>query len=94
MSAVISMAHSIQNVGVSRRIFLKYQVNRNTACGAIKDLPWQNIWCADNPVEVLTEHLLLPVGRLFICVRNKDKPRFDNQCRHDLATKGSFFVYP
>ena len=26
------------------------------------DLPWRNIWSADNPVEVMNEHLLLLVG--------------------------------
>ena len=30
----------------------------------MKDLPWHNIWTADNPVEVLNEHLLLLVGHL------------------------------
>ena len=54
------------------------QVNFNTVCGAMQGLPWRNIWCADNPVEVLNEHLLLLVGRFvptkIIRVRNKDKP--------------------
>ena len=36
----------------SRKVFLKHQVNRNIVCGAIQDLPWRNIWPADNPVEV------------------------------------------
>ena len=44
----------------------------------MQDLPWHNIWSADNPVEVLYEHLLLLVGRfvptMVIRVRNKDKP--------------------
>ena len=48
---------------VSRKVFLKHQVNSNTVCGAIQDLPWYNIWLADNPVEVLNEHLSLLVGR-------------------------------
>ena len=46
----------------------------------MQDLPWRNIWSADNPVEVLNEHLLLLVERFvltkIIRVRNKDKPRF------------------
>ena len=46
---------------------------------------------ADNPVEVLNEHLLLLVGRFVptkvIRVRNKDKPWFDNQCRHAFGLK-------
>ena len=41
---------------------------------------------ADNPVEVLNEHRSLLVGRFVptkvICVRNEDKPWFDDQCRH------------
>ena len=42
------------------------QVNWNTVCGAMQDLPWRNIWSADNPVEVLNEHLLLICSRIII----------------------------
>ena len=46
----------------------------------------RNVWLSDNPVEVSKEHLSLLVGRYVqtkvICVRNKDKPWFDDQCRH------------
>ena len=63
----------------------KHQVNWNTVCGAMRDLPWRNIWSSDNPVEVLTEHLSLLVRRYvptnIILVRNKDKPWFDDLCR-------------
>ena len=52
----------------------------------MQDLPWRNIWSADNPIEALNEHLLLLVGSFIptkiIRVRNKDKPWFDDQCRH------------
>ena len=48
---------------VSRKVFLIHQVNWNAVCGVIPDLPWRTIWSADNPVEVLNEHLLLLVGR-------------------------------
>ena len=61
--AVISMAQAVPNLSVSRKVFLKHQVNWNTVCGAIQELPWQNIWLSDNPVEVLNEHLSLLVGR-------------------------------
>ena len=65
------------------KVFLKHQVNWNTVCGAIQDLPWRNIWLADNPVEVLNEHLSRLVGRYVptkvIRVRNKDEPKFDDQ---------------
>ena len=68
---------------INRKVFLKHQVNWN---GAIQDLPWCNIWHADNPVEVLNEHLSLLVGHhvstTVIRLRNKDKPWFDDQCRH------------
>ena len=47
---------------VSRKVFLKHRINRNTVCGAIRDLPWHKIWLADNPVEVLCKHLSLLVG--------------------------------
>ena len=60
---IISMAQAVPNLCVSRKVFLKHQVNWNTVCGATQDLPWRNIWLADNPVEVLNEHLSLLVGR-------------------------------
>ena len=70
---------------------VKHQVNWNTVCGAMQVLPWRNIWSADNPVEVLNEHLLLLVGRFvptkITRVRNKDKPWFDDQCRHTFGIK-------
>ena len=76
LSAVISMAQAVPNLCDSRKVFLKHQISWNTVCGAIQDLSWRNIWSADNPVEVLNEHLLkkvkvkpsmarsLPVGNL------------------------------
>ena len=89
LSAVISMAQAVPNLCVSRKIFLKHQVNWNTVSGAIRELPWRNIWLSDNPVDVLNEHLSLLVGRYVptkvICVCNKDKPWFDEQCRHAFA---------
>ena len=51
----------------------------------------RNICLSDNPVEVLNEHLSLLVGRYvptkIIRVRNKDKPWFDDQCRHAFGLK-------
>ena len=44
LSAVISMAQAVPNLCVSRKIFLKHQVNWNTVCGAIQVLPWHNIF--------------------------------------------------
>ena len=58
-SAVFSVAQAVPNLCVSRKVFLKRQVNWNTVCGAIRELPWLNIWPSDNPVEVLNEHLSL-----------------------------------
>ena len=76
---------------MSRKVFLKHQVNWNTVCGAIRELPWRNIWLSGNPVEVLNEHLSLLVGRYVptkvIRVRHKDKPCFDDQCRHTFDLK-------
>ena len=90
LSAVISMARAVPNLCVSRKVLLKHQVYWNTVCGAIQDLPWCSIWLADNPFEVLNEHLYLLIGRYVptkvIRVRNKDKPWFDDQCRHLLAS--------
>ena len=51
-SAIISMAQAVPNLCVSRKVFLQHQVNWNTVCGVIKDLPRRNISSADNPVEV------------------------------------------
>ena len=78
LSAVISMAQAVPNLCVSMKILMKHQVNWNTVCGAIRELPWRNIWLSDNPVEALNEHLSLLVGRYVrtkvIRERNKDKP--------------------
>ena len=73
------------------RVFLKHQVNWYTFSGAIQVLPRRNIWLDDNPVDVLNEHLSLLVELYaptkIIRVRNKDKPSFDNQCRHAFSLK-------
>ena len=53
LSAAISMAQAVPILCVSRKVFLKHQVNWNTICGAIRELPCHNIWLSDNPVEVL-----------------------------------------
>ena len=50
LSAVISMAQAVPNLCVSRKVLMKHQVNWNTFCGAIRELPWRNIWLSDNPV--------------------------------------------
>ena len=57
LSAIISTAQAVPNLCINKKAFSKYQVNWNTVC----DLPWRNIWSADNPVEVLSEHLSLLV---------------------------------
>ena len=44
LSAVISMTQAVPNLCVSRKVFLIHQVNWNTVCGAIRELPWRNIW--------------------------------------------------
>ena len=84
-SAVFSMEQAVPNLCVSIKVFLKRQYNFNMVCGAIQDLPWRYIWSADNPVEVLNEHLSLLVGRnvptKVIRVCSKDKAWFDDQCR-------------
>ena len=91
LSAMISMAQAVPNLCVGRKVFLKHQVNWNTVCGAKQVLPWHSISSADNPVEVLNEHLLLLVGRFVptkvIHVLNKDKPWFDDQFRHAFGLK-------
>ena len=40
LSAVILMAQAVPNLCVSRKVFLKHQVNWNTVCGVIRELPW------------------------------------------------------
>ena len=86
LPALISMGQAVSNLCVSRKVFLKHEVNWNTVCGAIQDLPRRKIWHADNPVEVFNEHMSLLVGRYVppkvIRERNNDKPWFDDQCRH------------
>ena len=44
LSAIILMAQAVPNVRVCRKVFLKHQINWNTVCVAIRDLPWRNIW--------------------------------------------------
>ena len=39
LSAVISMAQAVPNLCMSRKVFMKHQVNWNTVCGAIRELP-------------------------------------------------------
>ena len=91
LSVVISTAQAVPNLCVSSKVFLKHQVNWNTVCGAMRELPWSNIWSSDNPVEVLNEHLSQLVGLYvptkIIRVRNKDKPWFDDLCRRALDLK-------
>ena len=65
LSTIISMAQVVPNLCVRRKVFLKHQVNWNTVCSAMQDLPWHNIWSADNPDEILEEHSLLLVGVMF-----------------------------
>ena len=55
LSAIISKAQAVPNLCVSSKVFLKHQVNWNMVCGAMQNLPWRNIWSADNPVEVLND---------------------------------------
>ena len=78
LSAVISMPQAVPNLCVRRKVFIKHQINWNTVSVAILDLPWHNIWLADNHVGVLNEHLSLLVARYVptkvFRVRNKDKP--------------------
>ena len=51
LSVVISMAQAVPTLCVSIIVFLKHQVNWNTVCGATQDMPWRNIWLADNPLR-------------------------------------------
>ena len=85
------MALSVPNLCVSTKVFLKHQVVCNTACGAIKHLPWRNIWFDDNPVEALNGHLFMLVGRSVptkvIRVHNKDGPWFDDHSRSAFHVK-------
>ena len=57
------MAQAVSNLCASKEAFLKHQVNWNTVCGAIHDLPWRTIWFADNPLKGLNKRLLLLDGR-------------------------------
>ena len=55
----ISMAQAVSIFCVSCRVFLKQEVNWDTVCGCMKDLPWRNIRFAGNPIEALKDHLSL-----------------------------------
>ena len=39
LSSVFSMAQAVPKLCVSMKVFLKHQVNWNTVCGAMQDLP-------------------------------------------------------
>ena len=67
LSVVISMAQAVPNLCVSRKVFLKHQVNWNTVCGAIQDLPGRNIWLADNPLESFERTSFFPCWLDVIC---------------------------
>ena len=70
------MTQAGPNLCVSRKVFLKHQVNWNIIWGVMRELPSHIIWLADIPVEVLNEHLSVLVGRYVrtkvIHVHNKD----------------------
>ena len=91
LSVVISMAQVLPYLCVSSKVLVTHEINWNTICGRIQDLPWRNNWSADNPVEVLNEHLSLLVGRYVptkvIRACNNDKPWFDGQCRRAFGLK-------
>ena len=93
---VILMAQAVPNLRVSWKVFPKHQVKRNAVCGAIRDLPWRNIWLAVNPVEVSNEHQSLLVERFVptkvILVRNKEMPWFDGQCTHAFGLKNEAYL--
>ena len=80
------MAQAVPNLCGGTKVLLKHEINWNTVCGAILYLSWCNIWLADDPVEGLNGYLSLLVGRylqtMVIRVRTKDKPWFDDECRH------------
>ena len=52
LSAVISMVQVVPNLCVSMKVFLKQQINWNTVCGLIRELPWRGIKLSENHVEV------------------------------------------
>ena len=76
---------------MSRKAFLKHQGNWNAVGGAIRELPWSNIWLSDNPVEVLNEQLSLLVvcyvPSKVIRVSTEDKIWYDDQCIHAFGLK-------
>ena len=89
LSAVISMARAVPNLCVSWKVFLKHQVNWNTVCGAIRELPWRNIWLSDNPVEVLNKHLSLIKDKQ---LKIPNQPRSSNQPTKDDQPRSSVCV--
>ena len=62
LSVVISISQAVPNLYV-RNMFFHHGINWNAVCGVIQDLPWRNIWSADNHVKLLNEHMSLLVGR-------------------------------
>ena len=85
------MAQAVPNLCVSMRVLLKHRVNWTAVCDAIGVLLCRSIWSADNPVKRLNVYLSLLVERFVpikvICVNNKDKPWFDDECRRAFDIK-------
>ena len=75
LSVVISTAHAVANLCVSRKVFLKHLVNWNTVAGPTSRetsiFPW------------VGRH----VPTKIISVRNKEKPWFYDQCRRAFDLK-------
>ena len=79
LSTTISMAQAAAYLCVTRKVLLKYRVNWIAVSDEIRELPWQIIYSADNPVETSSVRLSLLVGRFRESrVRNKHKPWFND----------------
>ena len=79
-SAIISMTQAVLNLFVSRRVFLKHQVNWNTVCGALQDLPGVTFRLRTILLRFGTSSCSLWLDIMYrprSSVCSKDKPWFD-----------------
>jgi len=85
LSAVILTAQPTPNLCISRRVFMKHQVNWDAVRSAVQGFPWHLIYRSDEPVEQLNVHLSEVVERYVptrvIRLRNSDKVWFNDDCR-------------
>ena len=91
LSIKISTDHKVPYLCSRRVVLLKNRVNWDVIGGAVRSFPWRVIYTADDPVDILNQHLSEVIERYvpskIIRVRNSDKPWFTDECRAAFDAK-------